>query len=243
MGLETTLKRPIVNTRDEPHADPIRLPPSHVIVGDANLAEVATFLKVGHHRARPGHDRGRRAAGRAACNFQSGDGHAPGGSRPDPSRALLMADGIHGTALAIQWELFSLARKYADDRGLDCIGPSRCGEEVLTALGGRPPRARERPDGPSPPARLGGQAQLIEAYRDRHGWMGRPPPGRPRPTSPRPAAVRSLFARTGHRAADRDGQVASAVADAAPRRVPGSGVSAWSAGEGSRHRQLGFPGL
>ena len=47
VGLETTLKRPIVNTRDEPHADPKRFRRLHVIVGDANLAEVATFLKVG----------------------------------------------------------------------------------------------------------------------------------------------------------------------------------------------------
>jgi len=43
VGLETTLKRPIVNTRDEPHADPKRFRRLHVIVGDANLAEVATF--------------------------------------------------------------------------------------------------------------------------------------------------------------------------------------------------------
>ncbi|MHB1890979.1 MAG: proteasome accessory factor PafA2 family protein, partial [Acidimicrobiales bacterium] len=47
VGLETTLKRPIVNTRDEPHADPKRFRRFHVIVGDANLAEVATFLKIG----------------------------------------------------------------------------------------------------------------------------------------------------------------------------------------------------
>jgi proteasome accessory factor PafA2 len=47
VGLETTLKRPIVNTRDEPHADPERYRRLHVIVGDANMSEVATFLKVG----------------------------------------------------------------------------------------------------------------------------------------------------------------------------------------------------
>src|SRR5512134_1122471 len=47
VGLETTLKRPIINTRDEPHADPDRYRRLHVIVGDANLCEVATFLKVG----------------------------------------------------------------------------------------------------------------------------------------------------------------------------------------------------
>ncbi len=47
VGLETTLKRPIINTRDEPHADPEKWRRLHVINGDANLCEVATFLKVG----------------------------------------------------------------------------------------------------------------------------------------------------------------------------------------------------
>src|SRR6201995_4688197 len=47
VGLETTLKRPIVNTRDEPHCDSQKYRRLHVIVGDANLAEVSTFLKVG----------------------------------------------------------------------------------------------------------------------------------------------------------------------------------------------------
>jgi proteasome accessory factor A len=47
VGLETTLKRPIINTRDEPHADPEKYRRLHVIVGDANMSEVATFLKVG----------------------------------------------------------------------------------------------------------------------------------------------------------------------------------------------------
>jgi proteasome accessory factor A len=47
VGLETTLKRPIINTRDEPHADPDVHRRLHVIIGDANLAEVSTYLKVG----------------------------------------------------------------------------------------------------------------------------------------------------------------------------------------------------
>src|SRR6185436_4121047 len=47
VGLETTLKRPIVNTRDEPHCDAQKYRRLHVIIGDANLSEVATFLKVG----------------------------------------------------------------------------------------------------------------------------------------------------------------------------------------------------
>src|SRR5437667_5417675 len=47
VGLETTLKRPIINTRDEPHADPEKYRRLHVIIGDANMCEVATLLKVG----------------------------------------------------------------------------------------------------------------------------------------------------------------------------------------------------
>ncbi|HEX6888048.1 MAG TPA: depupylase/deamidase Dop [Candidatus Nanopelagicales bacterium] len=47
VGLETTLKRPIINTRDEPHADPAQWRRLHVIVGDANMAETATLLKLG----------------------------------------------------------------------------------------------------------------------------------------------------------------------------------------------------
>ncbi|GAB3590961.1 depupylase/deamidase Dop [Angustibacter peucedani] len=47
VGLETTLKRPIVNTRDEPHATADKYRRLHVIIGDANLCEVATLLKTG----------------------------------------------------------------------------------------------------------------------------------------------------------------------------------------------------
>ncbi|HLS46573.1 MAG TPA: depupylase/deamidase Dop [Ornithinicoccus sp.] len=47
IGLETTLKRPIVNTRDEPHATGEKYRRLHVIVGDANLGDVPNLLKVG----------------------------------------------------------------------------------------------------------------------------------------------------------------------------------------------------
>ncbi|MGW3796339.1 depupylase/deamidase Dop [Dermacoccus nishinomiyaensis] len=47
VGLETTLKRPIINTRDEPHADHRKYRRLHVIVGDANHADVANLLKMG----------------------------------------------------------------------------------------------------------------------------------------------------------------------------------------------------
>jgi proteasome accessory factor A len=47
VGLETTLKRPIINTRDEPHSDAERFRRLHVIIGDANLSQTATFVKLG----------------------------------------------------------------------------------------------------------------------------------------------------------------------------------------------------
>ena len=47
IGLETTLKRPIVNTRDEPHATGEKYRRLHVIVGDATLCDVGTLLRLG----------------------------------------------------------------------------------------------------------------------------------------------------------------------------------------------------
>jgi proteasome accessory factor A len=43
----TTRSRPIINTRDEPHADAERFRRLHVIVGDSNMSEFTTFMKVG----------------------------------------------------------------------------------------------------------------------------------------------------------------------------------------------------
>src|SRR3954454_1200463 len=75
VGLETTLRRPIVNTRDEPHADPDRWRRLHVIIGDANMLEVATYLKLGTtslvlwlvERAVAGGDAAHAAAGALAA--------------------------------------------------------------------------------------------------------------------------------------------------------------------------------
>lgn len=47
LGVQTMSRRPIVNTRDEPHADGRRFRRLHVISGDANMAQVSTWLKVG----------------------------------------------------------------------------------------------------------------------------------------------------------------------------------------------------
>lgn len=47
VGLETTVNRPIINTRDEPHANWDKYRRLHVIIGDANLGQISTLLRVG----------------------------------------------------------------------------------------------------------------------------------------------------------------------------------------------------
>lgn len=47
VGLETTFNRPIINTRDEPHADPARFRRLHVIGGDGNMFDCSTYLRLG----------------------------------------------------------------------------------------------------------------------------------------------------------------------------------------------------
>jgi proteasome accessory factor A len=169
VGLETTLKRPIVNTRDEPHADPHRYRRLHVIVGDANLAEVATFLKVG-------------TTSLVLAMIEDDVTGSRSLQLADPvtsmhqvaldrtfTRPLPMADGSTATALAIQWELFSLARKYADDRGLDCLGAESIGEAVLTRWEAVLHGLESDPMSLSRQLDWVAKLQLIEAYRARHG--------------------------------------------------------------------------
>jgi proteasome accessory factor PafA2 len=47
VSIDTMNRRPLINTRDEPHADPSRFRRFHVIVGDSNLSQFATWLKIG----------------------------------------------------------------------------------------------------------------------------------------------------------------------------------------------------
>src|SRR5207249_3823802 len=112
VGLETTLKRPIVNTRDEPHCDAQKYRRLHVIVGDANLSEIATLLKIGATAI---------VLAMIEDDFLADVDFTL--SAPvqairrvsydlDLSLPLELADGRRMTALEMQWELFDLARKY-----------------------------------------------------------------------------------------------------------------------------------
>ena len=127
VGLETTLKRPIVNTRDEPHADPQRYRRLHVIVGDANLCEEATYLKVGTTAIvlamlEDGFVRTDFSleAPVAAMRVVSHD--------PLLRATLVGVDGRSLTALEIQWEYLRMARAWAA-----VSDPTPCGGAALVA--------------------------------------------------------------------------------------------------------------
>jgi Pup amidohydrolase len=162
VGLETTLKRPIINTRDEPHADPERYRRLHVIVGDANLCEVATFLKLGTT---------------SIVLKMIEDGFLPDFSLVNPVAAIhdvsrdvsltiqvALVDGRKMTALQLQWEYLELARKYVD-REDDTPENREVLERWETVLRGLE----------NDPRTLGAQLdwvaklRLLEGYRERDG--------------------------------------------------------------------------
>jgi len=124
VGLETTLKRPIINTRDEPHADPEQYRRLHVIIGDANLSEYATYLKLGITSLV------------LSMIEQDWDFHGFALNRPvkqlhavshDPglTYAIELSDGRRLTAVQMQSEFVEQARKFVDDRyGTDADAPT-----------------------------------------------------------------------------------------------------------------------
>jgi Pup amidohydrolase len=112
VGLETTLKRPIINTRDEPHADPDKYRRLHVIIGDANMCEIAQFLKIGTT---------------ALVLEMIEDAFLPDLTLQSPVQSLhevsrdvtcrstvQLQDGRTLTAIQLQWEYFEHARKYVE---------------------------------------------------------------------------------------------------------------------------------
>jgi proteasome accessory factor A len=115
VGLETTLKRPIINTRDEPHADPEKYRRLHVIIGDANLSEISTYLKVGTTSLVLAmiEDRfiGTDLSLDQPVRSLRAVSHDPG-----LTELLTLADGRKLTAVQLQMEYLDLAKKYVEDR-------------------------------------------------------------------------------------------------------------------------------
>lgn len=174
VGLETTLKRPIVNTRDEPHADAEKYRRFHVIVGDANMCQIATFLKVGTS---------------AIVFAMAEDGvFDPDWAITDPVRALQsvsrdllleqplkLDNGKSATALEIQLELLATAKKWAESSDISSVGEESVElilqhwAEVLDLLQSDQEKLVGKLDWVT-------KRYLLDAYSDRHGCN----PGDPR---------------------------------------------------------------
>lgn len=165
VGLETTLKRPIINTRDEPHATASRYRRLHVIVGDANLAETSTYLKIG-------------TTSLVLAMIELGA--APAGLRlADPvaemhrvshawqlEHRLVLADGRRLTALEIQREYLEAAERFmAQDLDPETAQLLTEWRHALDGLDGDPMTLADRLDWVA-------KLRLLEAYRGRDalGW-------------------------------------------------------------------------
>jgi len=164
VGLETTLKRPIINTRDEPHADPEKYRRLHVILGDANLAEVSTYLKVGTTAL---------VLAMIEDNFITADLAVTGSVAslravshdPTLKHLLTMHDGRTMTAIQLQMEYLDLARKFVDDRLGDDADAQTVDvlsrwESVLTRLEQDPMQCAGELDWVA-------KLKLLQQYRDR----------------------------------------------------------------------------
>ncbi|MFM2078130.1 MAG: Pup deamidase [Actinomycetota bacterium] len=167
VGLETTLKRPIVNTRDEPHCDPTKYRRLHVIVGDANMSETATLVKIG-----------------ATCIVLAmieddvlGDDLALANPvaairqvSHDPSlrRTVLLRTGRRATAMEIQWELLERAQKYEHSHGLEAVG-EEVGREVLALWESILAGLDQDPETVAHQVDWVAKRRLVRGYAERHG--------------------------------------------------------------------------
>ncbi|WP_375003557.1 depupylase/deamidase Dop [Aeromicrobium sp. CTD01-1L150] len=163
VGLETTLKRPIINTRDEPHADPKKYRRLHVIIGDANCSEVAIYLKHGttslvlamiEADALPADLT--LAQPVKAMHDVSHD--------PTLTQLVELDDGRTMTALDLQWRYLEHAREFVAREGSDLQSDDVLArwESVLTRLGRDPQECVRELDWVA-------KLSLLEQYRERDG--------------------------------------------------------------------------
>ncbi len=166
VGLETTLKRPIINTRDEPHADPERYRRLHVIIGDANLSEISGYLKVGTtslvlSMIEDGFITRELGVEQPVRSLRAVS------HDPTLKHQLTLHDGRRLTAVQLQLEYLDLARKYVEDKyGADADEQTRDvlarWESVLTRLETDPLLCARELDWVA-------KLTLLNRYRDRDG--------------------------------------------------------------------------
>jgi proteasome accessory factor A len=166
VGLETTLKRPIINTRDEPHSDPEKYRRLHVIIGDANLSEVSTVLKMGTTALVLEMIEERFIQSDLAVNRPVAALRAVSHD-PTLTHLLERAGGQTLTAVELQWEYFNLAKKFVDQRYGDDVDAQTQDvldrwESVLNRLERDPMECSRELDWVA-------KLKLLESYRDRDG--------------------------------------------------------------------------
>jgi proteasome accessory factor A len=164
VGLETTLKRPIINTRDEPHADADKYRRLHVIIGDANLAELSTYLKVGTTSLVLAMIEARALSESLALEEPVAELQAVS---HDPSLAhqVRLRDGRRMTAIEVQRLYLEMAARFVERRGEDDEQTRDVlarWAEVLDDLEADPMRLADRLDWPA-------KLRLLEGYRARDG--------------------------------------------------------------------------
>jgi proteasome accessory factor A len=163
----TTRSRPIINTRDEPHADADLYRRLHVIVGDSNMSETTTLLKVGSadlvlRMLEAGvvmRDMSLENPIRAIREMS----HDITGKRP-----VKLTTGRELSALSMQWEYFEKASDFAQRRGLD-DEPTGVTRRVLE-LWGRTLKAIEAEDTSQIDREIDWaiKRRLLQRYMDKH---------------------------------------------------------------------------
>jgi len=169
VGLETTLKRPIINTRDEPHADPEKYRRLHVIIGDANLSEISTYLKVGTTSLVLAMIEDRWLTDNGVDLQVDGPVTALRAVSHDFTlqHLVTLRDGRRLTAVQLQLEYLEQARKYVEDRlGADVDEQTADvldrWESVLDRLASDPMSLAQELDWVA-------KLSLLEGYRQREG--------------------------------------------------------------------------
>jgi proteasome accessory factor PafA2 len=168
VGLETTLKRPIINTRDEPHSDAERFRRLHVIIGDANMSQTATFVKLGSTSLLLAalEDDG-------LANFPSMPRYPVAAVRSFSldttlSHGVTCEDDVTRSAWDFQDELWTLANDYVARRGPLAVGSAEEVTLVLTQWRELLDGVRDNHDVVADRIDWVAKMRIVNGYRERH---------------------------------------------------------------------------
>ena len=160
----TTRSRPIINTRDEPHADAERYRRLHVIVGDSNMSEYTTFLKIGATACMLRMLEDPRVVLRDMTLENPIRAIRDISHDPTCRRKVTLANGRELSALDIQREYLDRALRYAETRGFPALEQRalEMWEHCVTTIENDPMKLDREVDWVV-------KRSLIESYMARHG--------------------------------------------------------------------------